>query len=253
MIKIIDRFKPVENRPDTIILRSLEKDACHLIDDLKIDIKSNSVDLSAKCRFLKGLSNLNKEYRMKVMHINADSKTAALTVNSYNKHNLKDILSDKFCFKFAWAANVAGQDCATTVKYSTDKFWTALTYSVAILSAKYPDASMFQLDLTFYKVLLEYFDINSINFNELQTVSDNFKESQFVYIEDIMKNELDYTETPKKSNSLMPSKEDFEMWIAQGYTQTEIKKSVAEQLGCSEKTVQRILAGYGLTRKYNKN
>lgn len=250
-MRLIEIVKPVANRPDTLKLRCIEQDSYALLESMKYHIKNKNVDLRVKCWFLKELSNLNKTYRVKILGVKEDSRTAAITVNTYNKKNIADILSSKFGYNFTWSVKAEGEH-HTGCRYSVERFWTAMQYATAILLAKYPTAFRFQLELTCYKVLLDYFDLKSIEYDTVCIVIENFLGSDYSAVSTIMDQELGHIEKPLTEVNLLPTKKDFETWISVGFTRTEIKNMVAKELGCSTKTVQRMLARYGLTRNYKK-
>ena len=62
------------------------------------------------------------------------------------------------------------------------------------------------------------------------------------------------TKRPRKPRrkTELPGRDSFEHWLAAGMTYTEIKSKLAKQYGVTEKTIQRRMAEYGLTRKYTK-
>lgn len=215
----------------------------------------------AVIEFSRRLNDYNRRYRREILDVSPDYKRAGLFAFTYAGKDLVDVVGRSFKFKF-----VSNRTERQRVKYTPHKLYTAVVLATTFLLKKYHNPHIFQIKATFLKVILDLFDYATINYQELEGVMQRLfntdmeyfnLQSEIIGINDKIKPEPvkeDKVKRPRKprKKTELPGRDAFEYWLTSGMTYTEIKSKLAVQYGVTEKTIQRRMAEYGLTRKYTK-
>lgn len=203
----------------------------------------------------KALNEVNRIYRQDFLGVSPDYKRENLTVWSYAGKMLVDAVADTFGYKF----NKRNYKDRVKINATQQKLHDTFIMALAFLFAKCKTIYRFHLYATLLKVVVDFFDYESLKDCD---ILNEYVQTLETDIEDIIDKikKLGLTPAvkvkktrPKKDRVDFPPKEHFEQWLASGqYTVTQLKDIIARQYKVSAKTVQRKLAEYGLTRKYNK-
>ena len=195
------------------------------------------------CDFRKKLTKYNQDYRQYVLGINANAKVPAITFGTY-------IVSMQHMIEKQFNHSVRPDNKLT---YTDDVFALCVIDELALIYAKNKQIYDFQFHAVVCQVLTDYFIIDTVPFKNITMIIDKIQNLDFAAVEKIIA-QFDITEKKKetvKIDNAFPGKEQIEKWLAAGYKKSYIKKALAVQMGCSEKTVQRLLASYDLTdQKY---
>lgn len=196
------------------------------------------------------LKKTNKKYREVIMGRKENFNQVSMVVLSHNGNKFKDILGDIFNFKFLPFKN------KTVIAFTKEKFEIALRIAYAFLFAKYDTVYKFQLEATFQKILIEFFNPATYEINVIEAV---FNKSLGWLLSDInalitqfgLKQKKIRLIANKNKITSFPTKEQYIKWL-KTYSHTELKEILAKQYKCSTKTIQRDMAQKGVTRTYNK-
>ena len=221
-----------------------------------VDIEREGYPISKEIEITKKLDEVNRIYRRDILNVSSDYKRENMTVFSFAGQKLCDSIGAEFGFTFK------RDDLSKRKKltYSREKLIRAAVIGLAYLFAKYQIVYPFQILATFVKILIDFFDYDSIKSIELADIYSSILNLDINVIANKIK-ELNLEPVAKikkarkpKAKVELPSKKDFEYWLESGkYTQTQLKRIIADQYKVSEKTIQRKLAEYGLTRNYKNN
>lgn len=189
--------------------------------------------------FRKKLSQYNEEYREHVLGLNPKAKVPAITVGTFVV-SIKQLIHMQF--------NKSVSQCSKLV-YDKETFIVCILDELSLVYAKYGKIYDFQFSAVVCYIISDYFDIDSVPFDDVRKITEDVLNTDMSAIEGIISRfgiACAETEKPRKDNGF-PDKETIETWLAAGYKRSFIKKTLASQMGCSEKTVQRLLASYNLT------
>lgn len=205
------------------------------------------------------LTEINKLYRTEICNVSEDYKRENIVVWSYAGKYLTDAIGEKFHFNF----NRRNYKMRSRLEATNDKIRDAFIIALAFLFAKNQIVYEYQLQATFVKMVVDFFDFESVtklNGDGATAVYYDVRDNLDITAVYSKINELglvpvrkDRKRQEKKQKLELPSKEQFEEWLASGkYKRNELQDIIATQYGISRRTVQRLLADYGLTRKYKK-
>ncbi len=203
------------------------------------------------------LTEINKLYRTEIAGVSADYKRVNIVVWSYAGKYLTDVIGERFDFTF----NKRNYKIRAKMNATHDKVKDAFIIALAFLFAKNPVVYEYQIQATFVKLITDFFDFDSVTKLQGATaiyydVRDNLDiTAVYQIINDLglQPDKPKTMKTEKKQKIALPSKEDFEAWLACGqYKRNQLQDIIATQYNISRRTVQRLLADYGLSRKYTK-
>lgn len=220
-----------------------------------VDLEREHYIKDIEIKTSQALTEINRIYRADFLNVSADYKRANLTVWSFAGKMLVDVVSARYNYIF----NKRNYKDRAKLNCTPEKLRETTIMALAFLFAKYQKVYRFHLYATLLKVALDFFDYESLMSCDIYNEYVQILEIDIDIIIDKIK-EIGLTpavkvkKTRKKKDKLeFPPREYFEQWLSSGqYTVTQIKSAIAQQYNVSEKTVQRKLAEYGLTRKYNK-
>lgn len=193
----------------------------------------------------------NKDYRTDIIKASAGNKHVSMFVLSVNGHKLNQVLEKKFNYRFHTFKNRVG------LNFTPSKFEESLKIAYAFLFAKFDNVYSFQLDATFIKILIEFFNPATLDLQAIDDIYRCSKDWEFDEIRVIISNlGLLYKSIKisksKKPYTDFPSTEEYKKLLKYN-SHSEIKQQLARKLNCSQKTVQRDMARKGVARKYKKS
>lgn len=218
-----------------------------------VDLERENALREADIYFNRALTDINQVYKEQHLHCSKDYKKKGITAWSSNKIQLSDILSQQFNFDFHRMIYAK----RTRVKYTEEKILFAIKIATAMLFAKNEDVYLFQIQASFFKLIVDFFLLDAYDYKNLSNVLVKFINMDVSEIYSaidfygLVPEKKKPPKEQKKQKYNFPTKKEFEMWINSGkYKMKYIKETIAQQLNCSPRTVHRKLQEYGLIRNY---
>ena len=263
-MKIIEYLTPIETTPEDAKL-SIFNDKVYIAFrafsnsfksvNFLVDLEREHYIKDIEIKSTQALNELNRIYRADFLKVSPDYKRENLTVWSYSGKMLVDVVGQSNNFIF----NKRNYKDRTKLNCTPQKLRETFITALAFLFSKYKTVYKFHIYGTLLKVALDFFEYESLMQCDL---INEYVQSLEIDVEVILNKIKEIGLTPaikikkprvKKDKVELPTKEQFESWLSSGeYSVTELKNIIAKQYNISAKTVQRKLAEYGLTRKYNK-
>lgn len=227
-----------------------------IVNFQSVDLERENGFRDAEIKLNRYLSQINEEYKVNILKVDKNYKKVGLWVHSFAGVELIDLLGKAFDFEFHRRV----YSKRSKVKFTVDKFETAMKYATALLFAKYETVYSFMFEATVIKILCDYFECEQADYQNIKKYVNNFGETAFSEIKHII-DTLDFKPLKEMKGSTgkskvrkeLPTKEMFEIWINSGrYSLTEIKTMIAQQYNVSARTIHRKMDEYGLIKKYKK-
>lgn len=204
----------------------------------------------------KFLVKQNRNFRQYILKKSPNYKKETMYVMSYNARTLDKIIEKRLNFNFCWSDKKRSYDKRTKVNFNFGKFTLVLSYAYAFLFAKYQTVYEFQYDAVFLKVIIAYFDPDSIkDVNDVYKAYNAMKEFDFSAIIKIQEEnglirDINAIKVRKSQPDKYPTIEDYDYWLnIKNIPPTKLQKRLAETYGVSERTIKRDMARKGFSNK----
>ena len=205
-------------------------------------------------RLSKQFNELNKVFR-EMLKMSPKSKRHSIYCLSFQKYNLKKIAELTFNWNYYWNKSSKQYDKVKKPNFSIAKFRELALTGLSFLYVKYGRLYEFQFIAQVYKTLIEWFDVNTLDFNDwkecyMTILNADINVLKFYIDKYQLVRERKYK---KKTQKDLPPAEKYREWQNNGVKQNEIQQLLAKQYGCSPKTIQRDMERKGLTmKKYSR-
>ena len=227
-----------------------------------LSVNKNQLLINAAKTFRENYTKLNKEFREIFCNSKSNSTEFNIYIRNLNGIELRKLVYDNLSDKrvISWDGKFFNK-----LPYSIDSLFYIFNFEMGMLYNKFGDnLQIFQIIISFLRIMDEYFNIWEVNFTEAFTALQQYKcvvtldeiagiSNQFgIPLRKKRPSGLTYKKREKKQKyNLKKIASRYSDLLASGMLAKKAKQIIANEIGVSFRTVHTLISECGMTRDYN--